>query len=164
MPVGVLLKAQLPCVQDKDWAQLLQACMFKGGNSKMNARVTYRGSCHCGRVSFELDAKLDYVMECSCSLCRRVGALWHGASDASLRITAGEDELTLYQFNTMTAKHYFCRRCGVHPFSRPRLDPGRWAVNVRCIEGVDLASLALRRFDGANWEEAAKSLYAQRKQ
>jgi hypothetical protein len=92
-----------------------------------------------------------------------VGALWHGASDGSLRITAGESELTLYQFNTMTAKHYACRVCGVHPFCRPRLDPSRWAVNIRCIDGVDLSSIPLRQFDGANWEQAAKALYAQRK-
>jgi len=129
----------------------------------MNTRRIYKGSCHCGRVSFELHAKLDYVMECSCSLCRRVGALWHGASDSSLRITAGESELTPYQFNTMTAKRYHCRHCGVHPFSRPRLDPTRWAVNVRCIDAVDPSSLPLRRFDGANWEQAAKALHAQRK-
>jgi hypothetical protein len=128
----------------------------------MNRR-TYRGSCHCGRVTFELDAKLDYVMECNCSICRRVGALWHGASDASLRIAAGEGELSLYQFNTMTAKHYFCCHCGVHPFTRPRLDPGRWAVNVRCIDGVALSTLELRRFDGENWEQAAEALYAARK-
>jgi len=128
----------------------------------MTPRHTYHGSCHCGRVSFELDAQLDYVMECSCSLCRRVGALWHGASDASLRITAGEAEPTLYQFNTMTARHYACRHCGVHPFSRPRLDPSRWAVNVRCIDGVDLSSLPLMRFDGANWEAAAEALRARR--
>ena len=83
-------------------------------------------------------------MECNCSLCRRLGALWHGASDSSLRITAGENELTLYQFNTMTAKHYFCPHCGVHPFSRPRLDPSRWAVNIRCIDGADLSSLPLQ--------------------
>jgi hypothetical protein len=129
----------------------------------MNARLTYRGSCHCGRVAFELDAKLDHVVVCSCSLCRRVGALWHGVPDSSLRITAGESELTLYQFKTMTAKHYFCRHCGIHPFSRPRLDPNRWAVNVRCIDGVDLSALPVKRFDGANWEEAAKALHEQRK-
>jgi hypothetical protein len=128
----------------------------------MNARSTYKGSCHCGRVSFELDAKLDNVMECNCSLCRRVGALWHGASDSSLRIT-GEAELTLYQFNTMTARHYHCRHCGIHTFSRPRLDPGRWAVNVRCIDAVDPSSLPLRRFDGDNWEQAAQAFRAQRK-
>ena len=128
----------------------------------MKPRRTYLGSCHCGRVSFELDAQLDYVMECSCSLCRRLGALWHGASDSGLRITAGEAELTLYQFNTMTAKHYACGYCGVHPFCRPRLDPSRWAVNVRCIDGVDVSSLPLMRFDGANWEAAAEALRAKR--
>jgi hypothetical protein len=127
----------------------------------MSARQRYRGSCHCGKVSFELDTKLDYVMECNCSLCGKVGALWHGASDSSLRI-AGESELTVYQFNTMTARHYSCRHCGVHPFSRPRLDPAKWAVNVRCIDAVDISALPVKRFDGANWEEAAKALYAQR--
>ena len=128
----------------------------------MNPRLTYKGSCHCGRVAFEVDATLDYAMACNCSLCRRVGALWHGASEASLRITAGEDELTLYQFNTKTARHYHCRHCGIHPFSRPRLDPTRWAVNVRCIESVDPSSLPLRTFDGANWEQAAQAFRAQR--
>jgi hypothetical protein len=129
----------------------------------MNARRTHQGSCHCGRVAFELDATLDHVMECSCSLCRRAGALWHGASDANLRITAGKDELTLYQFNTMTAKHYFCPSCGIRPFTRPRLDPNRWAVHVRCIDGADLSSIPVRQFDGASLEQAAKDLHAQRK-
>jgi hypothetical protein len=124
----------------------------------MSQRRVWNGSCHCGRVCFELEANLDYVMECSCSLCRRVGALWHGASNDSLRITAGENELELYQFNTMTAKHYHCRHCGVHPFSRPRLDPTAWAVNVRCVDGVDPSALRLRHFDGANWEAAAEAL------
>ncbi len=129
----------------------------------MNTRITYQGSCHCGRVVFELDAALNYVMECNCSLCRRVGALWHGVPDSSLRIIAGENELTLYQFGTMTARHYSCRHCGVHPFSRPRLDPNMWAVNVRCIEGVEATSLPLKHFDGANWEQAAAALHARRK-
>ena len=128
----------------------------------MEARRTYSGSCHCGQVTFELTAKLDYVIECNCSICRRVGALWHGASDSSLRVISGESELAVYQFNTRTAKHYFCRICGVHPFTRPRLDPTRWAVNVRCIDGVALQALERRQFDGENWEQAAKALYAHR--
>jgi hypothetical protein len=124
---------------------------------------TYLGTCHCGRVKFEVRASLDYVMDCNCSLCRRKGALWHGAAESNLRILAGEAELTLYQFNTKTAKHYFCRHCGVSPFSRPRLDPGRWAFNVRCVDGVDLAALPVRPFDGANWEAAAKALLESRR-
>jgi hypothetical protein len=119
----------------------------------------YQGSCHCGRVTFEVRANLNYVIDCNCSLCRRKGALWHGASDSSLRILTGEADLALYRFNTKTAKHYFCSHCAVHPFTRPRLDPSRWAFNVRCIDGVDLSSIEVRPFDGANWEAAAKALY-----
>ena len=123
---------------------------------------TYQGSCHCGRVTFEVRANLEYVVDCNCSLCRRRGALWHGASDANLRILTGEADLVLYQFNTNTAKHYFCSHCGVHSFTRPRLDPSRWAVNVRCIDGVDLLSIEVRPFDGADWEAAATALHERR--
>lgn len=118
---------------------------------------TYQGSCHCRRVTFEVRANLDYVVDCNCSMCRRRGALWHGTSDANLRVLTGEADLALYQFNTNTAKHFFCRHCGVHPFIRPRIDPSRWAVNVRCLDGVDLSSIEVRPFDGANWEVAAKA-------
>src|SRR5262245_58275683 len=83
---------------------------------------TYRGACHCGRVTFEVLDKLDYVVDCNCSSCRRKGALWHPAAEADLRILSGEADLVLYQFNTRTAKHYFCKHCGIHPFIRPRLD------------------------------------------
>ena len=69
----------------------------------------------------------------------------------------GEDDLALYQFKT--AKHYFCRHCGIHPFVRPRLDPGRWAFNVPCIDGIDLASLKTYPFDGQNWEATARAYY-----
>ncbi|MES2130343.1 MAG: GFA family protein [Pseudomonadota bacterium] len=116
---------------------------------------TYHGGCHCGRVRFELQARLDHVVECNCSICRMRGALWHGSSDAGLRIVKGQEELALYQFNTNTARHYFCRHCGIHPFARPRIAPQAWVVNVRCLDGVDLASLPMRPFDGQHWEAAA---------
>lgn len=121
-------------------------------------RQAWAGACHCGEVRFELDAKLARVFECSCSLCRRRGALWHGAAGRDLRIVAGEDQLSLYQFGTRTAKHYFCRHCGVAPFARPRLDPNAWVVNVRCIDALDLSTLAVGKFDGADWERAAQAL------
>jgi hypothetical protein len=126
----------------------------------MTERPTHRGSCHCGRVTFTLDAALTWAMDCNCSLCRRKGALWHGASDESLRMLTGADDLTLYQFGTMTAKHYSCAHCGISTFTRPRLDPTRWAVNVRCIDGLELSTLAIRTFDGKHWEEAAQALLA----
>jgi hypothetical protein len=120
---------------------------------------TYQGTCHCRRVTFEARAELTYVVDCNCSMCARKGALWHPAAEKDLRILTGEPDLALYQFNTRTAKHYFCRHCGIHPFTRPRLDPGRWAFNVRCIDGVDPSALKVRTFDGQNWEATAKAYH-----
>jgi hypothetical protein len=120
--------------------------------------ILWSGACHCGAVRFELGAKIDYVVDCNCSICRRRGALWHAAREDDLRITAGEDQLTLYQFLTHTAKHWFCRQCGIHPFARPRLDPRMWVVNVRCIDAIDLGKLPVIAFDGVNWEQSAQAL------
>lgn len=119
----------------------------------------YEGSCHCGRVTFELQAgTIREVTDCNCSICRRRGALWHGTTGDNFRILSGESELSLYQFGTNTAKHYFCRHCGVHPYGHPRLDPALVVVNVRCIDSIDLSSLKVGIFDGVHWEEAARAL------
>jgi hypothetical protein len=124
----------------------------------MEPMQMHQGTCHCRRVAFEVRAKIDYVVDCNCSICRRRGALWHPATEADLRILSGEGDLALYQFGTNTAKHYFCKHCGIHPFVRPRLDPTQWAFNVRCIDGLDLAALPQHTFDGEHWEDAAKAL------
>lgn len=117
---------------------------------------TYKGSCHCGRVTFALQADLAAVFECNCSLCHRKGSLWFGTDDAHLQILTGEDDLLLYQFGSMTARHYSCRHCGISTFSHPRIAPASWVVNVRCLDGVDIASLKVHAFDGRNWEQSAK--------
>jgi hypothetical protein len=124
---------------------------------------SYRGSCHCGAVTFSVAAPITRAMRCTCSICSRVGALWHGTSDSALEILSGQSELALYQFGTRTAKHYFCRHCGVRPFTRPRLNPAMWAVNLRCVPEIDAESLPTSVFDGANWEEAARAFLASRK-
>lgn len=124
----------------------------------MTGQQSYRGACHCGDVTFEVDGKIEGVSECNCSICSQVGALWYAAPPDKLRILTGEANLGVYEFNTKTAKHYFCRRCGIHPFSHPRIDPRMWVVNVRCIEGVDASALPVRKFDGQNWEASAKAL------
>ena len=67
-----------------------------------------------------------------------------------LTILSGEQDLTLYQFNTRVAKHYFCRHCGIYPFHQTRLDPARWRVNIGCLEGVDLYALEASVADGAS--------------
>ena len=81
-----------------------------------------------------------------------------GSSPKTLiKILTGEDALSLYEFNTDVAKHYFCKYCGIHPFHRPRAAPDKWTVNVRCLDGVDLSRLDVVLFDGANFEEAVKT-------
>lgn len=120
--------------------------------------TTYRGSCQCGQVKYALQTRpITQVLECNCSMCGRAGALWTAAADADLKIDCDLAEMGLRQFGTMRAKHYFCKTCSVHPFTRPRLDPTRWAVNVRCLEGVEVAALRVILFDGKNWEAAAKA-------
>jgi len=116
----------------------------------------HKGSCHCGRVSFELEGDIGVAIECNCSICRMKGAIWHATDDAHFRILSGESDLGLYQFGTMTAKHYFCKGCGISPFSHPRIAPAKWVVNLRCVDGIDLSRLKVHEFDGQNWEAAAQ--------
>jgi hypothetical protein len=121
---------------------------------------TYRGSCHCGAVQFEVDTDLTYAIECNCSMCAKRGALHHRVDPSQFRLLAGEDALTLYQFGTRTARHFFCKRCGIFPFGHPRIDPRLVVVNVRCLDGVDPndPKIVRKHFDGRNWEEAAAKL------
>ena len=112
-------------------------------------RNTYRGSCHCGNVRFEIDADLDQVRVCDCSMCRRRGALLHRVEDSSFRLLTALSDLTLYQWHTKTAKDYFCPICGIQPFRRPRTAPEQWSVNVRCLEGVDFASIPITYTHGS---------------
>lgn len=122
----------------------------------------YQGSCHCGKVTFEFDSSLGQVMECNCSLCRRKGAVWQPTDDTHFRILSGKDELVLYQFGTHTAKHFFCKHCGVSTFSHPRSAPDKWVVNLRCVDDLDLSQLKVRQFDGRNWEQAVQQVAAAR--
>ena len=121
---------------------------------------SYQGGCHCGRVRFELQASIDHLVYCNCSICRIRGATWHGAKESELRIVAGEDELVLYQFGTGAAKHYFCRHCGIHTIARPRLDPSIWVVNALCIDDLDASTLPVHQFNGANWDQGVREFMA----
>jgi hypothetical protein len=120
----------------------------------------YAGSCHCGRVRFEIDAVIDRVTECNCSICTKKGILHFRVSPENFRLLSGDAHLGTYQFGTHVAKHHFCTVCGIHAFTRPRAAPDLYTVNVRCLDGFDLASLEgrIRPFDGRNWEAAAGTL------
>ena len=112
-------------------------------------KQTYAGSCHCGRVRFEVDADLDHVRVCDCSICRRRGALIHRVGPEDFRLATPLEDLALYTFHTKTARDYFCPTCGILPFRRPRTAPELWAINVRCLEGVDLDAIPIRRVLGS---------------
>ena len=120
----------------------------------MTAR--YHGSCHCGAVAFEIElaSELDRVTICNCSICARSGYLHCYVEPAGFRLLTPLDAMDTYRFGTGTAKHHFCRTCGVSAFRRPRSDPHLFDVNARCLEGVAVESLAVDHFDGRHWEEA----------
>jgi hypothetical protein len=112
---------------------------------------TLKGSCHCGAVQFEVRTPVAPAARCNCSLCRRKGALMTPAFPAAdLTIVSGKDALTLYQFNTNVAKHYFCKHCGIYPFHQTRKDPLLWRANIGCLEGVDPYALDAGLNDGAS--------------
>lgn len=117
------------------------------------------GACHCGRVRFRVTGPLERVVECNCSICRRKGYLHWIVAPSRFDLLAGEEVLATYRFNTGVARHRFCTVCGVAPFYVPRSHPDMIDVNVRCLDGVDLATLRIERFDGENWESQVAALH-----
>jgi len=115
----------------------------------------YRGSCHCGGVQFQVDADITELYTCDCSLCSKKNALMTNLHESRLQVLSGEDKLTLYQWNTKIARHYFCSVCGIYPFHRKRSMPDHYGINVFCLEGFDVDALPLRRADGVTMSVAA---------
>ena len=99
----------------------------------------HRASCHCGSIVIELDLPdgLVDLRRCDCSLCRRRGAIAASVLLSNIKIVEGEEFLVLYQFNTKTAKHYFCRQCGIYTHHQRRSNPEQYGFNVVCLEGIN---------------------------
>ncbi len=110
----------------------------------------HTGSCHCGAVKFRVDHVITELTTCDCSLCVIRNAVMAKVPQEALTILEGEAMLTLYQWNTRRAKHYFCRRCGIYVFHRKRAAPDHFGVNAFCLEDFDRASVPLRPTEGAN--------------
>jgi len=111
--------------------------------------ATYTGSCHCGKVTFELVSDLKPALRCNCSICKRKSAVMVTAKEGSFRVTGGKEYLTLYQFNTNVARHYFCKVCGIYTFHNPRSNPALTRVNSGCLQGVDPLALETDLINGA---------------
>ena len=97
-----------------------------------------KGSCHCGAVQFEVDGGIEEYRRCNCSICRRKGAIMVTAKKEDFRLVAGADNLSLYQWNTNTARHYFCKTCGIYTHHWRRSAP-QYGFNLGCVEGVSIA-------------------------
>jgi hypothetical protein len=105
---------------------------------KPTADGKIRGACHCRKVRFEvlLSDGLNTARRCTCSFCRMRGAIAVSAQFGGITILAGEDALTEYSFNTGTAKHFFCSRCGIYTHHQRRSNPNQYGINVACLEGL----------------------------
>nr|WP_090520973.1 GFA family protein [Paracoccus isoporae] len=99
----------------------------------------HRLSCHCGAVELAvtLPDGLGTARRCDCSFCRRRGAVAVTVPLDGLRVVKGLEHLTLYQFNTGTAQHYFCAICGIYTDHRRRSNPNEYGVNAAALEGVN---------------------------
>ena len=116
--------------------------------------TTHRGGCHCGRVTFEVQAAANIKADrCSCSICRMSGYLHIIVPKKDFHLVSGEDALETYRFNTGVAEHYFCRHCGIKSFYVPRSHPNGISVNANCLVRDTIDSLTVVPFDGENWEE-----------
>jgi len=121
---------------------------------------THQGACHCGRVRFEVIADIDHARVCDCSICRRRGALNFRIAKENLHLLTPWEYLSQYRWGTQTACDYFCPVCGIQPFRRPSAPSEEelragvkpfdgWAINLRCVEGINIDALPLVRIHGS---------------
>lgn len=109
----------------------------------------YEGSCHCGAVRFRIETDFPELTMCDCSICRRKNALMVKVHESRFTLLAGQESLTEYQFHSKTARHYFCKVCGIYPFHRKRVTPDHFGVNVHCLHGFDHHGIPVRQAIGA---------------
>jgi len=124
-----------------------------------SVHVPHHGGCHCRRVRFTVEAPAEIVaLDCNCSICRMTGFLHLIVPAARFRLLQGEDALSDYRFNTGTARHRFCRACGVKSFYVPRSHPDGISVNVRCLDPGTVAALRVEPFDDGDREAATAAV------
>ncbi len=112
--------------------------------------MIYQGSCHCGQVAYEVEGEIQGALACNCSMCQRKGSLLWFVPRAQFRLRTPEDAAATYTFNKHVIQHRFCPTCGIHPDAEgvdPKGNPMA-AINLRCIEGIDLDAIPVQHFDG----------------
>lgn len=112
--------------------------------------TNYQGSCHCGKIRFDVEGKIDGAMACNCSICSRKGSLLWFVPRDKFQLHADAADIGTYTFNKHLIEHHFCRTCGLHPFAYGVDPKGNTmaAINIRCIENIDLDAIPVKHFDG----------------
>ena len=109
--------------------------------------------CHCGSIEAEinLEANLEKILRCNCSICKRKGAIMSMVKNDDFKITKGAEKLKLYQFHTKVAKHYFCSICGIYTHHNPRSNPSITGFNIGCIDSINTFQIKeIKVNDGLN--------------
>ena len=114
---------------------------------------TYTGGCQCRAVRYQATFELGEVLACNCSRCGRLGSLLAFMPKSSFTLVSGEAAMTEYQFNKHNIYHLFCATCGIQSFARGKRPDGTdvVAVNVRCLDDVDIDSLKVKKVDGRSF-------------
>jgi hypothetical protein len=112
--------------------------------------MVYKGSCHCGSVAYEVEGEIESALSCNCSICARTGSLLWFVPRDKLRVTSPEEAAGRYTFNKRVIEHRFCLTCGIHAYAEASDPKGNRsaAINLRCLEGIDLAAIPVKQFDG----------------
>jgi hypothetical protein len=110
--------------------------------------MKYTGSCHCGSIKFEIDSDLEKIVQCNCSICIKRNAKMIMISKENFKLLEGSENLSLYQFNTEIAKHFFCTKCGIYTHHNRKSDPNGMGINLGCIDEVDPMKFDVIQFDG----------------
>lgn len=112
--------------------------------------MKYTGGCHCGKVRYELETDITNLIACNCSICSRRGHLLTFVPAENFSLLSGENDIQDYQFAKKKIHHYFCKHCGVGSFGAGIMPNGSHvqAVNVRCLDDVDVNDFAITHFDG----------------
>lgn len=114
---------------------------------------TYSGGCQCAKVRYEVQMDIGEVLECNCSRCGRLGSLLAFAPATEFKLLSGDAELTKFEFNKHMIQHQFCSTCGIQSFAigtNPKTGAKMAAINVRCLDGVDVNALTVKKIDGRN--------------
>ena len=100
-------------------------------------------TCHCGEVEAEINLpdKLEKILRCNCSVCKRKGAVMSMVRNEDFKITKGEDKLILYKFHSNIAQHFFCSICGIYTHHNPRSNPAMTGFNLGCLDEINTFNL-----------------------